>query len=199
MPLLAGQYDAAKRALPEGIDGTARIEAFSDGVIAIIVTLLIFEIRVPVLAEISNSAVINALMGMGPKFASFAVSFFTVAIFWVNHHHFFCQIHRSNWKLLWFNNLLLFWLAIVPFTTAFVGDHPTQPLVVCLYALTLCLAALSFSLMGYYVFLKSDLMPDSVSAAERRSRVEVGDRGHLRSTVPLPRYRLFMFLPHSRL
>jgi len=151
------------------IEGTARIEAFSDGVIAIIITLLIFEVRVPKLAGQTNEAVLIALLGIAPKFASFAVSFFTVAIFWVNHHYIFADIAHSNWKLLWYNNVLLFWLAIVPFTTAFVGDYPTQPLVVSLYALTLSLAALSFSLLGRYAFFKSGMMAASVPLPRLRA------------------------------
>jgi uncharacterized membrane protein len=147
------------------VEGTARIEAFSDGVIAIIITLLIFEVHVPKLGGHSNRAVLTALLGIAPKAASFAVSFLTVAIFWVNHHYIFAEIAHSNWKLLWYNNVLLFWLAIVPFTTAFLGDYPTQPVVVSLYALTLSLAALSFSLLGRYAFFKSGLMAASVLPA----------------------------------
>lgn len=98
----------------------------------------------------------------------FAISFFTLAIFWVNHHHIFADISHTNWKLLWHNNFLLFWLAIVPFTTAFIGDYPIQPLVVSLYALTLCFAALSFSLLAHYAFLKSGLTTAEVAVARRR-------------------------------
>lgn len=163
-----------KQTAPQRIEGTNRIEAFSDGVLAIIVTLLIFEVRVPVLTDLSNHAVLRALLGIAPKWISFAISFFTVAIFWVSHHHVFSRITHSNWKLLWFNNVLLFWLAIVPFTTAFIGDHPTQPVVVSLYALILCLAALTFWLMNYYVFFKSDLMPESVPLIERRRHLKRG-------------------------
>ncbi len=159
---------AAPRPNPSRIDGTGRVEAFSDGVLAIIVTLLIFEVRVPVLPEPTTAGVLAALPALAPKFVSFAVSFFTVAIFWVNHHHFFAHLTHTNWKLLWLNNLLLFWLAVVPFTTAFVGDHPTQPMVVALYGLTLCLAGLSFSLMGWYVFFHSDLLPEALPLAERQ-------------------------------
>lgn len=150
------------------VEGTSRLEAFSDGVIAIVVTLLIFEVHVPALTDLSPYGVWVALLGIAPKFISFAVSFFTLAIFWVNHHHFFSRITHSDWKLLWYNNLLLFWLTIVPFTTAFIGDYPTQAAVVSLYALTLCLAGLSFTLMGHYVFYKSNLLPESISMNERR-------------------------------
>jgi len=131
-------------------------------VLAIIITLLIFEVHVPALTDHSTRTALNALLGIAPKFASFTISFFTVAIFWVNHHHIFADITHSNWKLLWYNNLLLFWLAIVPFTTAFVGDYPTSPPVVSLYALILCLAALSFSLLGRYAFFNSGLVRASV-------------------------------------
>jgi len=159
----------SEHANSQKVPSTARLEAFSDGVIAIIVTPnLIFEVYVPELGDLSMQSVLTGLIGIAPKFISFAVSFFTVAIFWVNHHHFFQRITHTDWKLLWHNNALLFWLAVVPFTTAFIGEYPTQPLVVALYSLTLCLAGLSFSLMGKYVFFKSNLMPESVPMADRR-------------------------------
>ncbi len=153
---------------PDALEGTGRIEAFSDGVFAIIVTLLILEIQVPLLANPDSAAIFLELLRLGPKFISFGVSFFTLAIFWVNHHHFFHEITHSDWRLMWHNNLLLFWLTIVPFTTAFIGDYPTQPLVVALYAFVMCMAALSFSLMGNYVFFKSELLPPTVTADARR-------------------------------
>ena len=150
------------------IKGIGRLETFSDGVMAIIITLLIFEVRVPALTNHSTAAVLHALLGIAPKIVSFTISFFTVAIFWVNHHHMFAIVAYTNWKLLWYNNVLLFWLAVVPFTTAFIGDYPRLPAVVSLYALVLCLAALSFSVMFHYVFFRSDLCLESVTMAERR-------------------------------
>jgi uncharacterized membrane protein len=162
-----GNIIMTKQTDPKQIEGTNRIEAFSDGVFAIIVTLLIFEVKVPVLSDFSNSAVLDALIGIAPKGLSFAFSFFTVAIFWVSHNYIFHRIVHSNWKLIWYNNLLLFWLAIVPFTTAFIGNYPTQPLVVFIYALNLFLATLTFSLLTYYVFFKSDLMTGVITEIER--------------------------------
>lgn len=153
---------------PDLIEGTGRLEAFSDGVIAIIVTLLIFEVHVPTLVDASIPGVLAALFGMAPKIVSFAVSFFTVAIFWVNHHHFYSRVEHSDWRLLWYNNLLLFFLTIVPFTTAFIGDYPTNPVVVSIYAGNLCLAGIGFMLMGRHVFFKSNLMDASVPLNERR-------------------------------
>lgn len=153
---------------PQKIEGTTRIEAFSDGVIAIIVTLLIFELHVPELVDLTSQTVLNSLWVLVPKFISFAVSFFIVAIYWVNHHHFFSRVTHTDWKLLWANNLLLFFLTIVPFTTAFIGDYPTQPIVVAIYALVLGLAGMSFALMGYYAFFIGNLVSDSVSRDDRR-------------------------------
>jgi uncharacterized membrane protein len=149
------------------VAGTARVEAFSDGVIAIIVTLLIFEVRLPE-AGGSNAEMWDAVAAVAPKFLGFMVSFVTVAIFWVNHHHFFSLITHTDWKLLWANNLLLFFLAIVPFTTAVLGDHVDSPVAAFLYALNLALAAASFNLMGYHVFFAGETSLPAISQAERR-------------------------------
>ena len=158
------------------VEGSDRVKAFSDAVIAIVMTLLILELHVPDIhvlggaimnASQSNVAVWNALVDIFPKLAGFAVSFLTIAIFWVNHHHFFHSIEKTDGALLWYNNFLLFWLAVIPFVTAFVGDYPTVPLVVALYGFALCMGAFAFLLMARYVFFHSELLPASVSHATR--------------------------------
>ena len=157
---------------PRRIPGTTRVEAFSDGVIAIIVTLLIFEVHLPPLAaDASNADMLIAFGSIWPKLVWFAVSFFTVAIYWVNHHNFFAGVTHTDWKLLWANNLLLFFLAIVPFTTAVLGDHLGQPIAVAVYALNLGLAGASFTLMGWYVLLRARLIDPRISDAARRFEV----------------------------
>ena len=150
------------------VEGTGRLEAFSDGVFAIVVTLLIIEVHLPTLVGSGTPAMLAALGEIAPKLLSFTVSFATVAIYWVNHHHFFSRVTHSDWKLLWANNVLLFWLTVVPFTTAVVGDHPTEPVAVFIYGVNLGLAAASFSLMGWYVFFKGDLVAATVTQDERR-------------------------------
>ena len=100
------------------VEGTGRLEAFSDGVFEIVVTLLIIEVHLPPLVGSGSQAMLDALGEIAPKLVSFTVSFATVAIYWVNHHHFFSRVTHTDWKLLWANNLLLFWLTVVPFTTA---------------------------------------------------------------------------------
>ena len=150
------------------VEGTGRLEAFSDGVFAIVVTLLIIEVHLPELVGSGNGAMLAALAEIAPKLISFTVSFATIAIYWVNHHHFFSRVTHSDWKLLWANNLLLFWLTVVPFTTAVVGDHPTEPVAIFIYGVNLALAAGSFSLMGWYVYFKGDLVSPAVTMTERR-------------------------------
>ena len=188
-------------ATPRRIPGTARVEAFSDGVIAIIITLLIFEVRLPELpADASNTEMLDAFGSIAPKLASFAVSFVTVAIYWVNHHSFFSGITHTDWKLLWANNLLLFFLAIVPFTTAVLGDHVGQPIAVAVYALNLGLAGSSFTLMGWYVLFKARLIDPRISDAARRIEVRrsVIGSGLYLLCVPLglvaPPVALFLFV-----
>src|SRR5215470_5821491 len=98
---------------------TARIEAFSDGVFAIVMTLLVLEIHVPHLgAGDVSEALSKSLLAMTPKFLSYLLSFSIVCIWWVAHHHFFDLLGRSDRGLLWFNSLFLMWLAFVPFPTA---------------------------------------------------------------------------------
>jgi uncharacterized membrane protein len=150
------------------VEGTGRLEAFSDGVFAIVVTLLIIEVHLPELVGSGTPAMLAALGEIAPKLVSFTVSFATVAIYWVNHHHFFSRVTHTDWKLLWANNLLLFWLTVVPFTTAVVGDHPTEPVAVFIYGVNLALAAASFALMGWYVYFKGDLVPSAITQTERR-------------------------------
>ena len=151
------------------LEGTGRLEAFSDGVFAIVVTLLIIEVHLPALVGSGNDAMWAALASIAPKLISFTVSFATIAIYWVNHHHFFSRVTHSDWKLLWANNFLLFWLTVVPFTTAVVGDHPTEPVAVFIYGINLSLAAAAFALMGWYVLFKGDLVSSAVTMPERRS------------------------------
>ncbi len=154
------------------LEGTDRIALFSDAVIAIVITLLILEIHVPELHELTSQAAWHALQELAPKLISFVLSFVTVTIFWVNHHHFFHAIQKSDSALLWYNNHLLFWIAVIPFATAFMGDYPTIPLVVALYGLVLCIGAAAFSLMIWHVFFRSNLIAQTATLAARQSEFQ---------------------------
>jgi len=159
------------------VEGTGRLEAFSDGVFAIVVTLLIIEVHLPALVGSGTAAMLAALGEVAPKLVSFTVSFATIAVYWVNHHHFFSRVTHTDWKLLWANNLLLFWLTVVPFTTAVVGDHPTEPVAVFIYGVNLALAAASFALMAWYVFFRGDLVSATITYAERSREFRKATRG----------------------
>src|SRR5262249_17063882 len=112
------------------LENTSRLEAFSDAIIAIAMTLLILEVHVPTLTDTSTAGVIEGLRQVLPHFLSFALSFVTLAVIWVNHHTFFHEIRGTDPKLQWYNNHLMFWVCVIPFVTAFLGEHPFVPLVV---------------------------------------------------------------------
>src|ERR1700676_3442872 len=110
---------------------TSRIKALSDGVFAIIITLLVLEIHVPEVQDKNISAALeHSLLAMTPKFLSYILSFVLVCIWWVAHHHLFHILKRSDRGLLWLNSLFLLWLAFIPFPTALMGDFPGERIAV---------------------------------------------------------------------
>jgi uncharacterized membrane protein len=118
-----------------------RLEAFSDGVIAIILTIMVLELKVP---HDSDAA---ALMKLAPVFLDYSLSFILVAIMWVNHHHFMHAVRSVTSSLLWLNINLLFWMSLIPFATAWMGDHPGAQLPVALYGLDLTVCSFAFVLL----------------------------------------------------
>ncbi len=159
------------------LDNTVRVETFSDGVYAIVATLLVLELRVPVLSVINSTEFLHALRDLVPEFIAFAVSFFTVGIYWVNHHYFFHGVQKSDWKLLWSNNHHLFWIATIPFTTQIVGKYHTLKWAVGIYGFDMALAALSIMMMIHYVFFHSKLMYPGFPEERKRSEFRRGMRG----------------------
>jgi uncharacterized membrane protein len=94
-----------------------RLEAFSDGVIAIIITIMVLELKAP------HSTDWHAIKAVLPSFLSYVLSFTLVAIYWGNHHHLFHTVTHVNTKIIWANTHLLFWLSLIPFATSWVGDN----------------------------------------------------------------------------
>jgi uncharacterized membrane protein len=121
--------------------GTNRLEAFSDGVIAVIITIMVLELKVP------RDSTLVSLRSLAPQFLSYLLSFMVVAIMWVNHHHLLHSARRADARLLWSNNILLFWMSLVPFVTAFMGNNHGDPRAVALYGAVLTLCSLSFVLL----------------------------------------------------
>ena len=140
-----------------------RVEAFSDGVLAIVITLLVLEIRVPHLHDaLSGAEALAALRVLIPKFGSFLLGFAYVAIFWVNHHRFFTLLRESDSNFVWLNNLLLLFLCFIPFPTAFIGEYPSNAVSLALFALVLMGAGAVFTAMWHYAYHRG-LMNRSVS------------------------------------
>ena len=121
--------------------GTNRLEAFSDGVIAVIITIMVLELKVP------SDTTLTSLRSLAPQFLSYLLSFLVVAIMWVNHHHLLHSARRVDALLLWSNNTLLFWMSLVPFVTAYMGNNHRDPRAVALYGVVLLLCSASFQLL----------------------------------------------------
>jgi uncharacterized membrane protein len=118
-----------------------RLEAFSDGVIAIIITIMVLELRPPHINEVA------ALRPLIPVFLSYAMSFVFVGIYWSNHHHLFQAVEHVNGGVLWANLHLLFWLSLVPFVTAWIGETRFAAWPVALYGAVLVMAAIAYTIM----------------------------------------------------
>ena len=118
-----------------------RMEAFSDAVLAIIITIMVLEIKVPHGAELA------ALRPLIPVFLSYTLSFLYLGIYWSNHHHMLYVTHRVNGAILWANLHLLFWLSLVPFVTGWMGENHFAPAPTAAYGVILLLAAIAYLLL----------------------------------------------------
>lgn len=134
-----------------------RLEAFSDGVLAIIITIMVLELRTP------EEGTLAALVPLLPKFLSYVLSFVILSIYWTNHHHLWQVVERVNGSVLWANLHLLFWLSLIPFVTGWMGENHFSTLPVELYGVVLWLSA-----MAYYIMVRALMTihaKDSVLAA----------------------------------
>jgi uncharacterized membrane protein len=144
----------------QSIISTGRLEAFSDGVIAIIITVMIFDLKFTTIP--TEQTIWDDLSTLFPKFISYTLSFLMLAVMWVNHHHLFHQIKHTNGKLLWLNNHLLFWMSLIPFTTNFIGSNPLLPHASFAYGMIFFANSLGFTLIRNYVSGKNNLMHETI-------------------------------------
>lgn len=133
-----------------------RLEAFSDGVLAIIITIMVLELKVP------HGAGLDDLLPLWPVFLSYLLSFIYVGIYWNNHHHMLHATSRVTGGILWANLHLLFWLSLLPFTTGWVGENHFAPLPAALYGLVLLLAAIAYWILQQTIIRSQG--PDSLLA-----------------------------------
>ncbi len=118
-----------------------RLTAFSDGVIAVIITIMVLELKAP------HDASLGALKEAAPVFLSYVLSFVYVAIYWNNHHHFFHLVHRVNGAILWANLHLLFWLSLVPFATSWIGEDHVAAVPTAIYGVALLMPAIAWYML----------------------------------------------------
>lgn len=150
---------------------TSRLEAFSDGVIAIIITVMVFDLKLPDTGtDLTAQTFWPAIWKVVPRFVFFGLSFLTLGIMWVNHHRIFHQIARTDVKLLWLNMHLLFWMSLVPFGTSLIGSAPWLPEAAASYGFIFFVNAWAFSLLRQYAFgRKTDLLAHPVPQQVRKT------------------------------
>lgn len=144
-----------------------RLEAFSDGVIAIVITIMVLELHPP--AE----PTLTALRPLVPSLLAYLLSFVNLAIYWANHHHMFQLVRRVSGAVLWANIHLLFWLSLIPVTTAWIGEDPHASIPTAIYGAVLLMASLAYYLLSRTIIATEG--PDSPLAravgADRKGRV----------------------------
>jgi uncharacterized membrane protein len=135
-----------------------RLEAFSDGVLAIALTIMVLELRPP--HDISWTSMLQVL----PHFTGYALSFLYVAIYWNNHHHMLHVTRKVTGGVLWANNHLLFWLTLVPFVTAMVGEHPLDSVALALYGFVLLMAGFAYFVLARVIVRTTGTSPELATA-----------------------------------
>ena len=146
-----------------------RLEAFSDGVVAILITILVLELKIPHGSEWS------ALRPLLPVFLTYVLSFIYLAIYWNNHHHMLQATERINGKILWANTHLLFWLSLVPFVTGWMGENHFAPIPTAAYGMVLLAAAIAYTILLNCIL--AEQRPDSPLAIavgkDRKGKISV--------------------------
>jgi TMEM175 potassium channel family protein len=170
---------------------TNRIEAFSDGVIAVIITIMVLELKIP------RDTTLTSLLSILPQFLAYLLSFLVVAIMWVNHHHLLHSARHSDAPLLWTNNNLLFWMSLVPFVTAYMGNNYRDPRAVALYGAVLFFCGVAFAFLRAAIARHHRDNEEAAQMYRRHQRKNVISATLYAASVPLAfldvRVSLFIF------
>jgi uncharacterized membrane protein len=158
---------------------TSRLEAFSDGVIAVVVTIMVLEMHAPA------QPTLPALLKVAPVFFSYGLSFLVVAIMWVNHHHLIHVARQVTARLLWSNLNLLFWMSLVPFVTDFMGKNYREPMAVALYGLDLFLCSCAFYILRMELARQEESNPEMAEHHAAMQRKNAMSAALYFSSVPL--------------
>ena len=154
--------------------GKGRLEAFSDGVIAILITIMVLELKVP------HGADADALRPLTPVFLTYILSFVYLGIYWNNHHHMLHAAARINGKVLWANLHLLFWLSLVPFVTGWMGENHFAPLPTAVYGGVLLLSGVAYTILLWVL----------VAAQNPGSKLEVAVGADVKGKLSMALYAL---------
>jgi uncharacterized membrane protein len=147
--------------------GKGRLEAFSDGVIAIIITIMVLELKVP------HGVSFDALVPLAPVFFSYVLSFIYVGIYWNNHHHTLHAVSHVSGGMLWANLHLLFWLSLVPFVTGWMGENHFAALPVALYGVVLFMAGMAYALLLRCLRSRNEVL-DAALGRDRKGMLSNG-------------------------
>jgi len=158
-----------------------RLEAFSDGVLAIIITIMVLELKVP------HGAHFSELSPLIPVFSGYVLSFIYVGIYWNNHHHLFQITHRVSASILWANLHLLFWLSLFPFATAWMGDNGLAPAPTAVYGFVLLSAGVAYYLLQYAIIAREGSSSLLASAVGRDWKGKLSPLIYL-TAIPLAFY-----------
>lgn len=152
--------------------GTSRVETFSDGVIAIIITIMVLDLRIPDITRLSaDKDIMNALLKLLPFFIAYILSFLMGGILWINHHHLFHLLGKTNEPLLAQNLFFLFWMSLIPVTTKLLGANPFIPVSCAFYGFVMLMCALSFSIMHSYTRKKELIHKDSNKVLTKKIQI----------------------------
>jgi uncharacterized membrane protein len=164
---------------------TNRVEAFSDGVIAIIITIMVLELRPP------HEPSLAALRPLIPVAGSYILSFVYLGIYWNNHHHMLHVTQRVSGGILWANLHLLFWLSLVPFVTAWMGENHFEPIPTAAYGVVLLMAALAYTLLQFTI-IASEGRQSMLARAVGRDRKGIFSLVGYITAIPLSLVRPWM-------
>lgn len=156
----------------------SRLEAFSDGVLAIIITIMVLEIKAP---EDDSFESLKALI---PVFLSYVLSFVYVGIYWNNHHHILQVVKRINGSILWSNLFLLFWLSLIPFATSWIGEHHFLAVPMSIYGFVLLMCAIAYNILQNKIIKLEGKDSILQRAVEKDFKGKISNFTYL-STIPL--------------
>jgi uncharacterized membrane protein len=163
-----------------------RLETISDGIFAIVMTLLILDVRLPENVSVSSNAeLLNALVVISPKIISFAVSFFIIAGFWVGHHFIFTLVNKVTGLFLWINILYLLAISFLPFPTSILAQNSDNFVALCFYALNLIVCGGFHTLMFWLIYKNENIRKHTVKPADVKKYFISGLFGTLSNVVAI--------------